>query len=106
MKIAATYKAGEIFESFSETKEFKIYKTSKEKIISCDVISTNGRAADELVEFLDSLGVNLLLCHGISDTVKASLEKRGIPALTGLSGNCDAIISSLLADNGRLNPLW
>ena len=105
MKIAATYKAGEIFESFSETKEFKIYKISNEKIISCDVISTNGRGGNELVEFLHSLGVNLLICHGISDTGKAALEKRGIPTLTGLSGNCDAVISSLLADNGQLNRL-
>ena len=98
MKIATTYKNGEIFERFSDAEQFKVYNTEGNKIISCDVVSTNGRKQDALLGFLNLLGVNLLICNGISDSAKKKLEGKGIEIQTGKCGNCDAVITAFLSE--------
>ena len=42
MKIAVTYDNGEVFQHFGKTENFKVYEVEDNKIISSEVISSNG----------------------------------------------------------------
>ena len=42
MKIAVTYDNGEVFQHFGRTENFKVYEIEDNKVISSEVISSNG----------------------------------------------------------------
>lgn len=43
MRIAVTYENGMIFQHFGHTESFKVYEVEDEKVISSEVVSTNGQ---------------------------------------------------------------
>ena len=59
MKIAVTYKAGQIFQHFGHTEQFKIYDIEDGKIVSSGVIDTNGSGHGALAGLLAALGVEI-----------------------------------------------
>lgn len=42
MKIAVTYDNGEIFQHFGKTESFKVYEVEDNKVVSSEVIGSNG----------------------------------------------------------------
>ena len=74
MKIAATYEDGNIFAHFGHTAQFKIYEVEDGKIISSQVVDTNGSGHGALAGFLAHLGVNTLICGGIGGGARFALE--------------------------------
>ena len=42
MKIAVTYENGEIFQHFGRTEQFKLYDVEDNKVVSSEVVGTNG----------------------------------------------------------------
>ena len=48
MRIAVTYKDGEVFQHFGHSEQFKLYDTEGEKITGEQIVDTNdqGRCAD------------------------------------------------------------
>ena len=42
MKIAVTYKNGQIFRHFGHTEHFKVYEVENDRIVSAEVIDTKG----------------------------------------------------------------
>lgn len=42
MKIAVTYENGNIFQHFGHTAQFKIYTVENGKVVSSEVVDTNG----------------------------------------------------------------
>ncbi|MCR5022800.1 MAG: hypothetical protein K6A90_00490 [Lachnospiraceae bacterium] len=47
MKVAVTYENGEVFQHFGRTPAFKVYEISDGKVISSEVIDTNGTGHGE-----------------------------------------------------------
>ena len=52
MKIAVTYENGEIFQHFGHTETFKIYDIADGKVVSAEVVDTNGSGHGALAGFL------------------------------------------------------
>ena len=52
MKIAVTYENGEIFQHFGHTEAFKIYDIADGKVVSAEVVDTNGSGHGALAGFL------------------------------------------------------
>ena len=52
MKIAVTYENGQIFQHFGHTEQFKIYTVEDGKIVSSEVLDTNGSGHGALAGFL------------------------------------------------------
>ena len=44
MKIAVTYDNGNIFQHFGKTENFKVYEVEDNKVVSSEVIGSNGTA--------------------------------------------------------------
>ena len=102
MKLAVTYENGQIFQHFGHTEQFKIYEVADGKIVSEEVVDTNGSGHGALAGFLMKHGVEALICGGIGGAQMA-LAEAGIKLYGGVSGEADAAVHALLAENLGFN---
>ena len=96
MKIAVTFENGEVFQHFGHTETFKLYEVEGDRIVSGEVIPTNGSGHEALAGFLSDLSVNVLLCGGIGDGAQAALSGAGIEICSGATGDADAAVQAYL----------
>jgi predicted Fe-Mo cluster-binding NifX family protein len=104
MKIAVTYENGEIFQHFGHTQNFKIYEAEDGKIISSEVVSTNGSGHGALATMLKDLGVEVLICGGIGGGARMALFASYIELFGGVSGDADRAVEAYLAGNLSYDP--
>lgn len=104
MKIAVTYEDGQIFQHFGHTKQFKIYDTDGAKILSEEIMSTNGSGHGALASLLRGSNVDALICGGIGGGAQNALADAGIKLYGGVCGSCDAAVTALLSGDLEYNP--
>ena len=104
MKLAVTYKNGEIYKHFGNTEYFKIYEIPAGKIQESQVVSTNGQGHGALAGFLKEQGVTSLICGGIGGGAKNALADADILVYGGVSGNADEAAKALLNGTLQFNP--
>lgn len=104
MKIAVTYKNGEIFQHFGHTEQFKIYEVEDGKVVFAEIADTDGSGHGALAGFLKSVNADVLICGGIGDGAKNALSSAGIKLYGGVSGNADEAIEAFLSGNLKFNP--
>ena len=96
MKIAVTYDNGEIFQHFGKTESFKVYEVEDNKVISSEVIGSNGTGHGALAGLLAEQGVDVLICGGIGGGAQTALTEAGIELCAGAQGNTDKAVESYL----------
>ena len=96
MKIAVTYDNGNVFQHFGRTEEFKVYDVEDNKVLSSEVISSNGSGHGALAGVLAGEGINVLICGGIGGGAQAALEEAGIELVAGAEGNTDEVVEKYL----------
>lgn len=101
MKIAVIYENGMVFGHFGHTAEFKIYDVVDGKIVSNEVVDTNGSGHGALAGFLMQRGVDTLICGGIGGGAINALSNAGIKVYGGVSGDVDTAVNDFIL--GRLN---
>lgn len=101
MRIAVTYEDGQIFQHFGHTEQFKIYDVEEGKIVSSQVVDTNGSGHGALAGVLGALNADALICGGIGGGAQAALAAAGIRLYGGVSGSADQAAEALAA--GRLD---
>ena len=89
MKIGVTYENGQIFQHFGHTEQFKIYTVEEGKVVSSEVVDTNGSGHGALAGFLTEYGVEVLICGGIGGGAQMALAEAGIQLFGGVSGDAD-----------------
>ena len=104
MKIAVTYSKGEIFQHFGHTEQFKVYTVEGDKILSAEVIDTNGSGHGALAGLLSQLDVDVLICGGIGGGAQMALAQAGIQLYGGVNGNADKAVESFVAGNLAYDP--
>ena len=57
MKIAVTYENGQVFQHFGHTEQFKLYEVEDGRVVSSQVVDTNGSGHGALAGFLREYGV-------------------------------------------------
>ena len=62
MRIAVTYENGEVFQHFGHTEQFKLYDIEDGKIVSEQIVPTNGSGHGALAGFLKAAQVDALIC--------------------------------------------
>ena len=97
MKIAITYDNGNIFQHFGKTENFKVYDVEDNKIVSSEIISSNGSGHGALAGVLAEQGVNVLICGGIGGGAQDALSKAGIEVCSGAEGDVDEAAAAYLA---------
>lgn len=104
MKIAVTYENGNVFQHFGHTETFKIYEVEGDKIVSAEVVDTNGSGHGALSGFLKAHKVDVLICGGIGGGARMALVEAGILFFGGVSGSADEAVINYLNDNLEFNP--
>lgn len=104
MRIAVTYENEEIFQHFGHTEQFKFYDVEDGKIVSSQVIDTNGSGHGALAKLLAEGKVDVLVCGGIGGGAQMALAEAGIKLYGGVSGNADEAVAALLAGSLNYNP--
>lgn len=104
MKIAVTYEAGEIFQHFGHTENFKFYDVEDGKVIDSKVVNTNGSGHGALATLLSENEVDVLICGGIGGGAQMALAEAGIKLYGGVSGSADAAVEAFLKEELAYNP--
>ena len=100
MKIAVTYENGEVFQHFGHTEQFKVYDVDGGKVISSEIVDSNGSGHSALAALLAKASIDVLICGGIGGGAQMALADAGIRLFGGVSGDADAAVKALL--EGRL----
>ncbi len=101
LKIAVTYENGEVFQHFGHSEQFKIYVVEDNKVIGSKVIGTDGNGHEALASYLESDGVDVLICGGIGGGAINALSESGIQVVPGVTGSTDTAVYDYL--NGKLS---
>ena len=96
MKIAVTYANGEVFQHFGKTEAFKVYEAEDGKVVSAEVIGTDGNGHEALADFLAAKGVSVVICGGLGEGALIALANAGIEVMSGASGDADAAVEAFL----------
>ena len=104
MKIAVTYEAGQVFQHFGHSEQFKVYTVENGQVVSSQVVDTNGSGHGALAGFLRAQGVDILICGGIGGGARTALAQAGIQLYPGVSGPADQAVEALLTGTLHFNP--
>lgn len=97
MNIAVTYDNGSVFQHFGHTEEFKVYTVEDGKVVSSQIVSSDGQGHGALAGLLSTKGIDALICGGIGGGAISALSDYGIKVYAGVSGSADEAVSQLLA---------
>lgn len=104
MKIAVTYEDGNVFQHFGHTAQFKLYEAENGKILSSQIVDTNGSGHGALAGLLASLGVDVLICGGIGGGAQMALAQAGIKLFGGVKGDADEAAESYVSGTLNYDP--
>ncbi len=96
MKIAVTYENGNVFQHFGRTEFFKVYEVEDSKVVSSEVIASNGVGHGALAGLLSGQSVDVLICGGIGGGAQAALQEAGVELCAGASGDTDKAVEAYL----------
>ena len=96
MKIAVTYENGNIFQHFGRTESFKVYEVEDGKIVSSEVIGSDGIGHGALAGLLAGHDIQVLICGGLGGGAFNALTEAGIEVCAGASGNADEAVEAFL----------
>ena len=104
MKIAVTYENGNVFGHFGHTAQFKVYEVEENKVVSSEVVDTNGSGHGALAGMLSELNVDVLICGGIGGGAQMALAQAGIKLFGGVQGNADEAVNAYLNNSLNYDP--
>lgn len=96
MKIAVSYDNGKVFQHFGKTEAFKVYEVEDNKIISSEIISSNGTGHGALAGLLAEQAVEVLICGGLGGGAQTALSEAGIEVCAGAKGSADEAVEAYL----------
>lgn len=97
MKIAVTYDNGNVFQHFGKTENFKVFEIDDNKVVSSEIIGSNGSGHGALAGLLADKSIDVLICGGIGGGAQQALANAGIELCAGASGDVDAAVEAYLA---------
>ncbi len=103
MRIAVTYEDGNIFQHFGHTAQFKIYDVQDGKVLTSEVVDTNGSGHGALAGVLAAQNVDALICGGIGGGAQMALAAAGIRLYGGVSGDADEAVEALISGTLEFN---
>ena len=97
MKIAVTCDNGNVFQHFGKTESFKVFEVEDNKVVSSEIIGSNGSGHGALAGLLADKSIDVFICGGIGGGAQQALVNAGIELYAGASGDVDAAVEAYLA---------
>lgn len=104
MKIAVTYEDGQVFQHFGHTEQFKVYTVEDGKVVTAEVLKTEGSGHSALAELLQAWDISVLICGGIGGCAQTALKEAGIKYYGGVTGDADAQVDAYLLGTLEYDP--
>ncbi len=87
MRIVVASDGLDIAPHFSQCLNYNFYTTKSYEIVDSQNIPSQGSSPEECAKLLDKIGVDTLICNGITPTTKSAFEAHGIVVVTQATGN-------------------
>lgn len=99
MKIAVTYEVDseQVFQHFGHTEALKVYNVEDNKVISSEILSTEGHGHSVIADFLNDVEAKVLICGGIGPCAISALQEYGIVLCAGITGSADEAVEKFLS---------
>lgn len=99
MKIAVTYEVDseQVFQHFGHTEALKVYNVEDNKVISSEILSTEGHGHSVIADFLNDVEAKVLICGGIGPCAISALQEYGIVLCAGITGSADVAVEKFLS---------
>lgn len=95
---------GNVFQHFGKTQFFKIYDISEGKVISSKVIDNGGFGHHDLVGYLKSLGVEVLILGNRGQGAVDAMNQAGLKNIPGVTGSADKAAEAFASGTLVGNP--
>lgn len=99
MKIAVASEREMVTEHFGHCENFNIYETEGNKIISSDSVKNPGHRPGFLPNFLNDMGVNVIISGGMGGGAVEIFNDKGIKVITGAKGEARKATEEYLKGN-------
>lgn len=87
MKIAVASQSNMVTEHFGYCENFNIFEAKESQIIKSDSIPNPGHKPGFLPNFLNDMGVNVIISGGMGGSAVEIFNSKGIEVITGAKGN-------------------
>lgn len=106
MKIAVASQGGMVTEHFGYCENFNIFEADNNQIIKSESIPNPGHKPGFLPNFLNDMGVNVIISGGMGGSAVEIFNSKGIEVITGANGSAKAAseqyLQGILKSNGSV----
>ena len=96
MKIAVASEKGIVTEHFGHCEGFMIFNTENKKIVNKETIANPGHRPGFLPNFLNDVGVNVIISGGMGNGAIDIFNEKGIEVIVGASGDAKIAVKDYL----------
>jgi predicted Fe-Mo cluster-binding NifX family protein len=96
MKIAVASEDKKVTGHFGHCENFNIFETKNNKIIEKEIIPNPGHKPGFLPNFLNDLGVNVIISGGMGGGAVDIFNEKGIEVIIGVEGGAEEAVISYL----------
>ena len=100
IKIAVASENEVVTEHFGHCEGFTIFDTENNQIVKVEAIANPGHRPGFLPNFLNDMGVNVIISGGMGSGAMDIFNGKGIEVIVGASGNTTEVVEAYL--NGSL----
>lgn len=99
MKIAVASEKEMVTEHFGHCENFNIFETEGNKIVKIESINNPGHRPGFLPNFLNDMGVNVIISGGMGGGAVEIFNEKGIEVITGARGEAKIAAEEYLKGN-------
>ena len=96
MKIAVASENDMVTEHFGHCANFNIFEVKDNQIVKCESIPNPGHKPGFLPNFLNDMGVNVIISGGMGSGAIDIFNEKGIEVIVGASGNAKTAVEAYL----------
>lgn len=96
MKIAVASEGKMVTEHFGHCENFNIFDIDNNQLIRTESIANPGHKPGFLPNFLNNMGVNVIISGGMGSGAIEIFNEKGIEVITGATGDAEAAVKSYL----------
>jgi len=99
VKIAIATDNNNVSAHFGRCPSYTIVEIDNDKVKSNEVVNNPGHEPGRIPEFLDSLGVKVIIAGGMGPRAVGFFNDFKIKSIVGISGSVDAVINDYISGN-------
>ena len=96
LKIAVASEGEKVTEHFGHCVNFNIFETQNDQIVKNESISNPGHRPGFLPNFLNEMGVNVIISGGMGGGAIEIFNEKGIEVIVGAQGEARAAVTAYL----------